>query len=149
MANKKEIITWLAESIKKHKEGLLESEIRQKAENLLIVISELFSAGLIKIVAEACGSERLKKTFERALRGNSSLAFRLIKLTIDMSFNESFPTEEVLNLGREIEKNHFAMDILRALVYNHFYLFRVPYSTKQKICRKLDIELGKDSMLPA
>jgi len=61
--------------------------------------------------------EKFHKTFRDRLHYlHSSLVFRLIKLTTDMSFSESFPTEEVLNLCRELEKNHFAMDILRALV---------------------------------
>lgn len=99
---------------------------------------------IVKHVASAVGDDNLEDTFKRVLGESPSIADKLFDLAIRLDRPLSkLPLEETKAVHRETERNHIAQAVLRSLVAEHLYLYRVRDPEKQSICQLLDIKLTK------
>jgi calcineurin-like phosphoesterase family protein len=111
------------------------------ASALVFGLLRLSTLGLIKIVSTSVGLEKLAPVFAELLRIKSSVARRLIDLSIRLDHYSAFPVDQTLDLYKEVQGSLIAVDVLRQLVFNRFYYFSAPYDIKQSVCKKLEIKI--------
>jgi hypothetical protein len=69
-----------------------------------------------------------------------SPAVELVNVSIQLDQDVRMPAEKIEALAKEFKTHHFASDILTSLVVNHFYMYEVPFETKQRLCAALEVK---------
>jgi len=104
---------------------------------------------VVKHVAATVGDENLEDTFRQVLGGSKSVANSIFDLAIRLDQPQStLPITQTAAVNHETNKNHLAQAVLRSLVAEHLYLYKVREPEKQSICSILDITLSKRFLDP-
>lgn len=97
---------------------------------------------LVKVYLRLHGSEKLAETFNRILTENPTVSVSLIDLSIKLDHIQNIPFSMIKKMKEElISNNLIGYNLLRALVVNHMYMFKINYKEKQRICELLDISI--------
>jgi len=111
------------------------------ANTLVFGLLKLTTLGLIKLVSNSIGLEKLAPVFTKVLKEKPTIARRMIDLSIRLDHFAAFPVDQTLQLHKDVQNSLITIDVLRHLVFNHFYFFTAPHDIKQRICNKLDIKI--------
>jgi hypothetical protein len=90
----------------------------------------------------------LKKTFVKVLKDDNCFPNRICDLSIKLDIAKSLPVNEAENLYAETSGNFLVRSVVRALLANHLYFYRVSESDRQSICKRLEIELDEQALNP-
>jgi|GEM_PF-1400078 Predicted phosphohydrolases len=122
-------------------------EIDKMSREYLFGLCVMASYGIIKMVTNAIGYDKLAGTFSEILKNHDCNSVRLIDFSIKLDYNKIFPWEDLEKL-RSITKKHFLSDVvLRNLVINYLYLFHTTVEEKQRICSSLGIEMDQQRLI--
>lgn len=96
---------------------------------------------VMKHVASAVGDANLSATLQKVLRTDDTIADRLFEVAIQLDRPLStLPFDGIEALESRSQRNHLARSVLRSLVAEHLFLYRVPEPQKQRLCDALDIK---------
>jgi hypothetical protein len=126
--------------LERHKE--LDAVVaREIANSLVYGLLKLTTLGIVKVVSNSVGLEKLAPVFAEVLNANGTVARRMIDLSIRLDHYTTFPVDLTLELYKDVRESMITVDVLRQLVFNRFYYFSAPYHIKQQVCKKLEIKL--------
>jgi hypothetical protein len=127
-----------------------------RARQAMRMLSFLACLGFVRRVADAIGAPELAGTYDRLSELVGGEMLDVVRAAISLEHSTTTPEGEVLKVYERIRRQPLPSWILRQTVLQHFAIFHVDASTKQRICRKLDIDyksgLGSSSrtkMLPS
>ena len=104
---------------------------------------------IVRRVSQSLAHEMLRKTFDKAIAAEFSIPNRLFDLSIKLDVAKGFPANEAETMYKDVFGNMLVRAVVRALVVNHLYLYKVPHNELQAICSKLEIELDEEALDPA
>jgi hypothetical protein len=137
--NEERIIDEVMELLKDPSQPLSREELQTGAKAVVFGLVSLASYGLVKRASYAVGSTLLTRTYSRVF-SDGTPAQALIDASLDLDHSGAFPVDKLKDLGGKFKKGQsFAHMLLRGLVIQHFHMFPVPYTTKQRVCAALDI----------
>lgn len=123
-----------------------EAEDREIADDVsehIFNLNWFFTFAVIKHVANAVGDEHLEDTFKRVLRRGDGIHDRLFDIAIRLDQPVAkLPLEPTKALLALVDRNHLAVSVLRSLVVEHLYVYRVHEQDKQSVCQMLDIKMS-------
>lgn len=99
---------------------------------------------IVKRVSYAVGSEPLVETYKETLEHlGPKVSALLIDMSIRLDHLRPMPALAIMRLYGEFgkDKRELGQLLLRMLVIDYMHLFEVEYKTKQKLCKKLGVEL--------
>ena len=136
---------YLARLIREHHRISDLSELEKSTDEAVIWITLNCAFGMTKRISSAVGLHELSGTFADVLEQlGAPLAVRIIDTSIKLDHFPNVPIEEIKAIAKDTKNNHFTKRVLRDLVANHMYLFKVDYKSRQKLGAMLDIR-GTDS----
>ena len=141
--NEDAVYTHMFQILKRECPDCRESTLLRKAEGAVFYFGQLFSYGIIKILSNALGSEKLLLTYESIGEKFPTPVVGLVNLSLSLDNSTAIPEKAVLALHKEHRKRPLVKSLLRQLVVQHFDLFDVHVITKQRICSKLEIPYRK------
>jgi hypothetical protein len=139
-----DVVGYVREKLEERNSNSKPGELEERAKLLLFMLCESAASALTRRIATDVGSPDLTVTYEEMMQANPTVSFELVDLAIKMDCRAEFPADEVIKLGASVEKNVFAKALLCEMVTSHFYLFRVDYSVRQRVCSKLGIGLKEE-----
>ena len=118
-------------------------ELAEKTDEFLIWLTGACAYAVVKRISQAVGTEELSETYRSVVRlEEGKLAVAVIDLSIRLDHFGGFPEDEVLSMLDRVEKNRFVFSLVRDLVVDYFYLFRMDERTKRRIGSRLDFTVG-------
>jgi len=137
----------IEEILKENGEVKGETELTRRANQIISVLSEVLAYSVIKLLSHSVGSEELKETYKAVLSKFESKPIALTDIAIRLDHFRSIPQKEILELHRQSRKNSFLSTILRTLVVERLYLFPSNYTTRQRLCSKLEISIREPKLI--
>jgi hypothetical protein len=129
-----------AESVKdmvmllgRQKPDLDDEEIKARAVNALVVMSEWAATGMIWRLAQSLGSSELMNTYDRFFGEQTSAFMKLTHLALKLDHNETFPEAFLVRLHKEVRTNAFAFRLMQKFVRRRLFMFHADYRLKQKL----------------
>ena len=117
------------------------AELSKKADEAIIWLTLNCAFGMTKRISGAVGLHALKGTFIDVLeRLGGSLGARMIDASVKLDHFPGIPVAEIEEIAKDTRNNHFTQRILRDLVIDHMYLFKVHYKLRQQVSKTLGIE---------
>ncbi|MTI80060.1 MAG: hypothetical protein FH758_04105 [Firmicutes bacterium] len=144
--NIEDILEILLDTIKE-KEGNNKKITEEKCKLFVMTLTEYISLGIIKKISESVGNKKLLGTYEEIFKKYSNTSIGLVDLAVKLECMTSFPKKETFIMADKLDKNLFSLSILKRLVTGHLYVHPCDYSTKQKICDKLNISYKKVTLV--
>lgn len=130
------------EKIIEEKHVTSNEEITKLATHFVFNLCCAISYQFIKKVSSSVGSDKLSDTFRRVLHSNNTVAVKLIDLSIKLDHKQVIPVSEIEQLKNELKNNNLiGYSLLRGLVINHLYMFKINFREKQRICKLLNISI--------
>ena len=139
--NLDELRTYLAKLIREHRPISTVTELGRSTDEAVIWITLNCAFGMTKRISSAVGLYELSGTFTDVLNHlGETLAVRIIDTSVKLDHFPNVPFEEIKTIAKDTKHNHFTKRILRELVADHMYLFKVDYRLRQKLGEMLDIQ---------
>jgi hypothetical protein len=114
--------------------AVTESEILKRTDEAVIGLTLRCAFGTLKKISFCVGSQRLGETYDLVHdEFDNSLAVDLVDLQIKLDHFTVAPEYEISRLRDGVVKNMFAYTILRQMVTDFLYLYRVDIRTAQKL----------------
>lgn len=143
------VINTHSESLIKEIEKIIEEkhvtsneEITKLATHFVFNLCCTISYQFVKKVSSSVGSDKLSDTFRRVLQSNDTVAVKLIDLSVKLDHKQVIPVSEIEQLKNELKRNNLiGYSLLRGLVINHLYMFKINFREKQRICKLLNISI--------
>jgi hypothetical protein len=124
-------------------DACLSAEERAKvARKASFSILGWLGTSVISAAAFYVATDKLREDVAALVRGNPTVAYRLIDMGTRLVRPGHMPIEEIEKLARELKDNHYAFGILQALGINHLYQYHTETSEKQRLCNILKISMG-------
>jgi hypothetical protein len=120
---------------------------RELVETTMATLIYLVCLGVIKRIASAVGSPELEVTYEK-IAADGSFSVKLIHAAILLDCSSATPEALVDRYRSEMSGHELTISLLRDLVIEHFYLFNVDRTTKQRMCQRLGIRYREALWLP-
>ena len=142
--NKEQIVTEVVEILKQHSfVDLAERErIIGFTKSYIFQVSGVVTYGFIRKISRYIGSKALSPSMQEFLNAMGTVVAELIDNAIKMDYFGEFPYAEIRKLARKIEHNTLAYTVLRSLVVNYLYMFKVGYKDRQRICEEFSIKMS-------
>ena len=121
---------------------LSEREILNIIKKIVFKFTELVIFIFTKKIADSLSNKNILDSLKLVTNENNDiLSFKIIDLEANLNFPNKLNIEEIENLYKKLDNNYIAKDIIRYLVIEHLYKFKIPIFQKQSICKKLNINL--------
>ncbi len=140
-ADQEGLIQFLASLLRSWKHQLSDEQLTEQVKSLVFSVIEVLAFVVVRHVSDSVGFEKLSMTFDDLLGEGDNISYRFIDLSIRLDYFRSFPEKQVLQLAKNTRRNLFATQLLRRLIWYHFYIYQVSYRIRQSICAKLGIKL--------
>lgn len=122
--------------------------IRSMVDQFIIVLSRLFSVGVLMKISGCVGVADLEEAYAQTLQQlGENNATRLIDLTIKLEHSGGFPEADVRKLHKSFSKSPFADLILKDLVLVHMEKFELDRKIRQSIAALLEIKANAASLI--
>jgi len=126
------------------------SDIEKKSpyEQEVIVRRRLFglfgmvASGVVVSAGSFVSSDKLREDVARVVAQSPNNAYRLIEVASRLLRPGSIPMNEIRQLAKELERNHYAFSVLQTLGYMHMYMFHTEESQKQSLAKLLKISVA-------
>ena len=124
--NLEQLRYYFSELIKEQRDISYAAEAIIASDEILISLTVGCAFGVAKRVAGAVGLQELKTTYDDVLvRLGHSLPARLIDITVQLEHFREPPVTEINKVATESRRNFYVQSVLRDLVANYLYLYRV------------------------
>jgi hypothetical protein len=126
-----------------------DDEIEQHVQHHIFNLHWFLSFAVFKHVASAVGDQDLDETFDRLLQQDQSIPNRMYKLAITLDRPlQNLPVKDAESLHNELRTNDLGQLLVRSLVVDHLYLYRVSAQERQRICEKVNIPVPTGALDP-
>jgi hypothetical protein len=98
--------------------------------------------GSIKRVSYAVGHLELIPTYEKVLSSNDTLATRVIDVVIKLDHDNRIPDNTLKELRKRVLKNPFTYTVIRDLVADFLYLYKLDHPIMQRLGVSWDIQVA-------
>ncbi|HEY0100497.1 MAG TPA: hypothetical protein VGB76_16245, partial [Pyrinomonadaceae bacterium] len=122
-------------------------QLEKKSNQLLFLLQAGLGHSVIKKISQAVGSKHLKETYREVLTANNQISTQLIDTAIKLDHFIDFPKKEVEGLYEKVDRNRFALFILRHMVRDRLYLFSENRKLRQSICDLLGIPINDPKII--
>jgi UDP-2,3-diacylglucosamine pyrophosphatase LpxH len=143
--NKTAVLEEVQSILNKAKEKFVTGAEREAfAKKEVYVLSEDLVYLFIKKAALSLSSQNLTQTYKQLAKANDWPSYALIDLAIKMHCTKPFPATDTISLAKRLSKaNIIAFSVLRRLAVYHFYMYPVPYTTKQSLSESLQLSFSE------
>jgi len=140
--NLEELRFYFSELIKEQRDLTDSAEAAKASDEIMIALTVGCGFGIAKRVAGAVGLEDLKATFDDVLaRLNHAMPTRLIDITVRLEHFRNPPVAQIESMAKETHRNFYAHSVLRGLVADYLYLYRVEdIRVRQRLGDLFDIQ---------
>lgn len=119
--------------------NLSEREILSIVKKIVFRFTELIIFIFTKKIADNLSNKNILDSLRQVINDKDILSFKIIDIEANLNFPNMLNMEEIENLYKKLGNNYIAKDIIRYLVIEHLYKFKIPFKQKQSICQKLNI----------
>lgn len=148
-SNKIQLVQDLVKAFREVHSNLSDHELIQMATESIFDIAHMISYSIIRAISKAVGSRDLEEIYDAIRDEIKSPAVELIHVSLKLDQLGLFPQGDIALIGERLEKLPLPVSVLRQLVINHFYLYKVHFKVKQSVCSKLGISYkGLQSLNP-
>ncbi len=121
--------------------NMTEAELLRRTDEGLIWLTHNIAYGTIKKISYSAGHQHLRETYDRiAEQHPGNIAVGLVDLAMKLEHTNEVPTFEITRLRDQVLGNLFSYSVLRQLVADYLYLYRVNIRTLQKLGQMFEIE---------
>lgn len=115
------------------------------ASDIVYSFTQLIVFAFVKKASDSVMSKHLFPVIDRLPIEHEHLARHLITAAIKLNFPDELSVIKgsIVDLFDRLEKNYLPRDVLRFLVLNHLYKYKVSHSLKQSICENLEMKLAQ------
>lgn len=103
--------------------------------------ASMLSFIFIAKTANSVASRDLLGVFDIVCNDDNHISKKLIRVAIDLDFHEGLNVNKIISFNDELKDNNIASMLLKLLVTRHLYKFNIKYDKKQKLCKKLKIDV--------
>ena len=111
-----------------------------KSREVIFSLSLIISCVFIRRLAFSVGSEDLTATFDKVLSNNSTIARRIVDLSIKLGYSRQLPEEAIVTLDQSTRKLHLSNMIIKEFVIEFLYMYDIDLSKRQSICDRIGIK---------
>jgi hypothetical protein len=127
--------------------GLSDHQLADKTDKAIIWLTMAAAFGSIKRVSYAVGHQELIPTYEKVLSTHDTLATRVIDAVIKLDHDKAIPEASLKELRKRVIKNPFAYTVIRDLVADFLYFYKIDYSIMQQLGASWDIRVAAPKYL--
>jgi hypothetical protein len=138
--NREEVVRSFVVELKVRHPNWSDDRASQEANRTLATLATLTTHGVFRRLATSIGSIELVKTYDKMLGGEKTNAMLMLRIALDLEQQRIFPERTINELLKRIVKNPLPMWVLRDLVIDHFHMFPVERTVRQRACAALSIE---------
>jgi hypothetical protein len=121
--------------------NITNQELLQLTDQGFIVLTLGCAYGTIKKISYAVGHQHLGETYDRIVEENpDSTAVALVDLSIRLDHTNVVPEYQITRLRDQVVGNLFSYSLLRQLIADYLYLYRVNIRTLQRLGGMFKIE---------
>ncbi|KTB47713.1 Calcineurin-like phosphoesterase [Dehalogenimonas alkenigignens] len=136
----------IVEEIKQHvKTPLLEHELVEELGKRVFYYSAFVALAVIRTLSHSLGASELTKIYQTIYENNPLQSVQLINLTIRIEQSKYPPVDYILALAKELEQNHFALELLLQIVVVNMSLYSWPIEARQKVVAGLKLQEYDDN----
>jgi hypothetical protein len=128
--------------IREHPDRSVEA-LSERAFKSIFAAMHLATFGVVRRVTFAVGSPHVLPVHRIVEEAGKSAATTLVRASLSMDQEPTFPTGLVLEIGKELSGNPLALSVLKGLVVNHFHMFDVRMHVRQQVCAALNIPIER------
>ncbi len=128
-----------------------DGDLLKRTDEALIWLTFACAYGIIKKISYSVGHHHLADTYERVLQKHgASTSVKMVDLSIKLDHDPIVPLAEITQLRDRVVKNTFGYTLLRQLIADFLYLYRIDFRTLQKLGSMFKIEgtTGPAFLLP-
>ncbi|HDV7283455.1 TPA: hypothetical protein RJ191_000310, partial [Mannheimia haemolytica] len=125
------------------KKNYTDSELKEKVEYFYLFITYRMIYSILRKIGISIGSKEAMEIYKRILDEEPSSAMELIYEDIALNYSKMLNVERIKSLNLKLDKNIIGQLILKQIVIQHFEMFPVQYSEKQKIANVLGFDIKK------
>lgn len=116
-------------------QSLSKEETRKRIEKIVSQVTYTVIFGWMHKIVDALGYEKLISIADVADKKTSTVASKLINLSVHVCYTKRIDMKKIGALHREfhLDGNHQAINIMKDVVIRHIYMHNVDYKDKQKI----------------
>lgn len=149
-SNIEELRTYIGRVIQEKRAVEDPLELGKEADKVIVSLTRDVAFGMIKRISQAVGLEELAETYREILeRDGSRLPVRIVDYAIKLDHFARFPKPELERIVEQVQKNPFALRLLRDLTADYLYLFPTDFRIRQYIGDKLGITVNTAKILGA
>ncbi|SNR54762.1 metallophosphoesterase [Hymenobacter mucosus] len=137
--NKKDFVEGMTEIIKNDNPGIADSDAHSRAIQSIFGTLHFNTYAIIRSISNAIGSPALNQVYDKMIETDTSPAVRLIYTSLLFDHSAAFPIKNMVQSSEILKGNVLALEVLKSLTLNQFYLFNIPYKIKQQACEQLGI----------
>ena len=127
---------------------LTEGELLKRTDEAVIALTLSCAYGTLKKISFAVGSQRLEESYTLVRQHTGdSLALDLIGLLIKLDHFGTVPEYDIVRVRDKVVRNMFGYTILRQMITDFLYLYRVDIRTVQKLGSLFSIKSTVPEML--
>lgn len=125
------------------KKNYTDSELKEKVEYFYLFITYRMIYSILRKIGISIGSKEAMEIYKKILDEEPSSAMELIYEDIALNYSKMLNIERIKSLNLKLDKNIIGQLILKEIVIQHFEMFPVQYSEKQKIANILGFDIKK------
>lgn len=110
-------------------------------KKIVFDFASMLSFIFIAKTANSVASRDLSSVFDIVYKDDKHISKRLINMAIDLDFHEGLNVNRIIAFNDELKDNNIASMLLKLLVTRHLYKFNIKHDQKQKLCKKLKIDV--------
>lgn len=137
--NLDEIRIILGEFIREEQGIKDEQEISKRVNQFTFFIPLSLAFAVIKKISYSVGSEQLEETYRRVLSESSSIAVRLVDISIRLDHFQHVPVDDIVVLHMDLKGNYFSSMLLSILVVENMFMYRWDRAMRQSTLTRLQI----------
>jgi 3',5'-cyclic AMP phosphodiesterase CpdA len=121
-------------------EGLTMEEVAKRSDEAIIWLTHRCAYGTIKRISFAVGHHQLADIYDRVLSENKSTAMGLVDLEVKLEHFSTLPEFEITRMRDKVVDNIFGYSVLRQMIGDFLYLYRINIRALQKFGTMFQIE---------
>ncbi len=117
------------------------------AKKIVFGSAEILVMALVKKMGDSLASKHLFITSEEVAVTIDTPAAKLTNIAVKLNFQSQLDIKEILKFDNDLVGNHMAKRVLRFLIVDYLYKFKITYSERQRLCDKLGIKINAVGLL--
>jgi hypothetical protein len=144
--NLQELGDILKHLIRQQNPQLSEQSVRNRKDELIIIIHNGFAYGVIKKISHSVGHIDLKDSFTDVFKTKGLLSYQLVETAIRLDHYAPL-ADKLIHFGKEIKGNKFAYTVLKQLIADYVNYFDVDRAQRQKLIDKFKLTGGAEYLI--